>query len=267
MRYWLITLGAAATIGLSACSGSSAPAAPTGAPTPSSASSPTPAAAISPTAAPATPTTIPVTPTVAVSPTAAATPTVESTPTVAATPTPASTPTANAATSGAAVGADEVLRVASAWSRVKSFRIKSDTTGNGQFLGEFVLPDRSHFTITANSQTIEVIRIGPDTYTKINGQWTKQPGVASAITTDPVKLVSDFSASQQAGKKVTKGHTKTVNGVQCQDWIITSASGANESSICIGLQDQLPYQASSANGKAVVDFYDYNAPITINPPI
>jgi hypothetical protein len=262
-QQWIISLGVAATIALSACSGS--PAAPTAAPAAPTAPQPTAAPATAPTSAPTVaPTTAPTTaPTVA--PTVAATPTEEAQPTAAATPNSASvasTPVAG----GPEVQLGDVQKVAQAWSQVKSFRIKSEGGSNAQFAGEFVSPDKSHVTVSSSGQSFEYIEIGTTSYTKINGTWTKHTGTSSDMSFDPNKLVADFNDSKQSGKKVTKGAVETVNGAKCQEWVSTDSDGAS-TSLCVGLDNNLPIQAKSSDGKSVVDFYDYNAPITIQAPI
>lgn len=232
-QQWIISLGVAATIALSACSGS--PAAPTAAPAP---------------------TTVP---------TSAATPTKEAQPTAAATPNSAAvsnTPVAG----GPEVQLGDVQKVAQAWSQVKSFRIKSEGGSDAQFTGEFVSPDKSHVTVSASGQSFEYIEIGTTSYTKINGTWTKHTGTSSNMSFDPNKVVADFNDSKQSGQKVTKGAVETVNGVKCQEWVSTDSDGTS-TSLCVGLDNNLPIQAKSSNGKSVVDFYDYNAPITIQAPI
>ena len=206
------------------------------------------------------PTTAPTT-----APTVAATATTEARPTAAATPNSAAvanTPVAG----GPDVQLGDVQKFVQAWSQVKSFRIKSETGSQSQFTGEFVLPDKSHITVSAGGQTIETIGIGNDSYTKINGTWTKHTGTSNGMSFDPNKMLADFNDSKQSGTKTTKGAVETVNGVKCQEWVSTDTDGT-VNSICIGLDNNLPVQSKSGDGKSVVDFYDYNAAISIQAPI
>lgn len=265
---WFFSLGIASAIALSACSGS--PVTPTTAPasvsSPASGATTAPNATTAPTIVPTTPPTM--APTIApASPTAAATATTAAQPTKAAAATPeasaaASTPAAN----GPSVEAYDVQKVGEAWSKVKSFRIKSEAAGGAQFQGDFVAPDRSHVTVNAAGQNIEIIRIGTDTYTKINGNWTKRSATPTSISADPSKLVADFNNSKQTGATITKGAVISVNGVKCQEWV-SAEPGGTTSTICIGVNDSLPYQVKSGDGKSIIDIYDYNAPITIKAPI
>jgi len=64
-----------------------------------------------------------------------------------------------------------------------------------------------------------------------------------------------------------KGDKKTVNGVRCQDWefAMHSATSGQKGTLCIGLEDHLPYEMTVDN----VDRYsysDYNQPLQFDAP-
>jgi hypothetical protein len=64
-----------------------------------------------------------------------------------------------------------------------------------------------------------------------------------------------------------KGDKKTVNGVRCQDWNFTmhSASSGQRGSVCVGLEDHLPYEMTTDNvGR--YSYTDYNRPIQFDAP-
>lgn len=63
-----------------------------------------------------------------------------------------------------------------------------------------------------------------------------------------------------------KGDKKTVNGVRCREWKIairTAVSGKG-GSVCVGLEDHLPYEMTMDGG--VYTYSDYNRPIQFEAP-
>lgn len=66
-----------------------------------------------------------------------------------------------------------------------------------------------------------------------------------------------------------KGDKKTVNGVRCQQWLVTmkgAPSGLEHDTVCIGLEDHLPYELTVDWLQLRASFSDYNAPITFDVP-
>ena len=64
-----------------------------------------------------------------------------------------------------------------------------------------------------------------------------------------------------------KGDMKTVNGVRCQEWkfAVRTAVLAEDGSMCIGLDDHLPYEMTTKNG-GHYSYSDYNRPIQFEAP-
>jgi hypothetical protein len=64
-----------------------------------------------------------------------------------------------------------------------------------------------------------------------------------------------------------KGDKKTVNGVRCQEWkfAVRTAVVADGGSLCIGLDDHLPYEMTMKNG-GHYSYSDYNRPIEFEVP-
>jgi hypothetical protein len=65
---------------------------------------------------------------------------------------------------------------------------------------------------------------------------------------------------------IGKADKKTVNGVRCQDWQFTmkSSTSGEKGSVCIGLEDHLPYEMIVEGNQY---FYsDYNRPIQFDAP-
>lgn len=64
-----------------------------------------------------------------------------------------------------------------------------------------------------------------------------------------------------------RGDKKTVNGVRCREWKfdVRTALSAQQGSICIGLDDHLPYEMTMGSGGHFT-YSDYNRPIEFEAP-
>ncbi len=66
-----------------------------------------------------------------------------------------------------------------------------------------------------------------------------------------------------------KGDKKTVNGVRCREWLVTmkgGTSGLEHDTVCLGLEDHLPYEMTVDWPRSRSYFSDYNAPIQLDLP-
>src|SRR5205823_4173173 len=66
-----------------------------------------------------------------------------------------------------------------------------------------------------------------------------------------------------------KGDKKTVNGVRCREWLVAmrgAPSGLEHDTVCLGLQDHLPYEMTVDWQASRASFSDYNTPIQIDVP-
>jgi hypothetical protein len=63
-----------------------------------------------------------------------------------------------------------------------------------------------------------------------------------------------------------KGDKKTVNGVRCREWkfAIVTVLSTQRGSVCIGLDDHLPYEMTMDGGH--YSYSDYNRPIQFEAP-
>jgi hypothetical protein len=257
---WLATIGIAAALAVSACSGGG----------PRSSQSSQPAQSASSAAAPTVPptvTTAPPTPTTA--PTVAPSPTEAPAPTEAAT----STPVAQTAPGGPAVEQGDIKAMAQAWASAKSYKmtvVSNDPQNKGTILIEIVRPDRQHTKMTMGGQTFESISIGQDSYLYFNGKWTKTTGKSAStlnIAANPSQTVDQINQGIKEGESLTKGGVSAVDSQPCQEWVFTGKDANSSGTMCIGLANNLPLQFKSADGKWVMKFSDWNASISIEPPI
>jgi len=68
---------------------------------------------------------------------------------------------------------------------------------------------------------------------------------------------------------IQKGDKKTVNGVRCREWKVTMKGGnrgLEHDTICIGLEDRLPYERIVDWDGSRTTFSDYNTAIHIDVP-
>jgi len=64
-----------------------------------------------------------------------------------------------------------------------------------------------------------------------------------------------------------QGDKKTVNGVRCREWKfdVRTALSSQKGSVCIGVDDHLPYEMTTENG-GHYSYSDYNRPIQFEAP-
>lgn len=68
---------------------------------------------------------------------------------------------------------------------------------------------------------------------------------------------------------IQKGDKKIVNGVRCREWLVTlkgGTTGLEHDTVCLGLDDHLPYEMTVDYTQSHSTFADYNAPIPIDMP-
>jgi hypothetical protein len=68
---------------------------------------------------------------------------------------------------------------------------------------------------------------------------------------------------------IQKGDKKTVNGIRCREWLVTlkgGTSGLEHDTVCLGLEDHLPYEMTVDWAHSRSIFSDYNAPIQLDLP-
>jgi hypothetical protein len=66
-----------------------------------------------------------------------------------------------------------------------------------------------------------------------------------------------------------KGDKKTVNGVRCREWLVTMKggySGLEHDTICLGLDDHLPYEMTVDYMHSRTVYSDYNSPFQLELP-
>lgn len=89
--------------------------------------------------------------------------------------------------------------------------------------------------------------------------WSLARGTVSDLLPDMHTMIRHAITSS--------GDKKTVNGVRCREWnfVIKTALSAQQGSLCIGLDDHLPYEMTDESGGHFT-YSDYNHPISIDVP-
>jgi hypothetical protein len=187
--------------------------------------------------------------------------------------TPAPQPTAG----GSTAGLSDFKAVAEAMAAAKSYRMTVTSTSAAQnqagtFQVEVVKPDRFHMKAEMGGQVFESITIGPDNYVKLGDKWTKMtsnllPASAMILNSDPQKILDQIDTTTEVKGSATKGAIDQVDGASCQEWIwIPADTSKTGGSMCIGVNNSLPVQFKTADGKVVAKYTDWNAAIKIEPP-
>jgi hypothetical protein len=68
---------------------------------------------------------------------------------------------------------------------------------------------------------------------------------------------------------IQKGDKKTVNGVRCREWLVTlrgGLRGLEHDTVCVGLEDHLPYEMTVDWENSHTSISDYNTPIRFDLP-
>jgi hypothetical protein len=231
LKYGLSIVGFCLLIGLTACGGG----APTA--TPTSINSSTPAASVVPTIA----------------------------------PTPTLPPTATSTPDSAANPLASLTHAFGGWLSAKSFRAHVNTTTGKtttDSLIEVVMPDRFHFT----NKSSEIIKIGNDFYSKTGTTWRKvtAPQSFDVSFADTRKIQEQLGLSSEqkfVGAEVLDG-TPTL--LYQYVTIVNSPPNTTTTKVWVGAADGLPRKSESLSKSGthtLVLYSDYNANISIDPPI
>lgn len=209
----------------------------------------------------------------------------------AATPKPDAAPAKPAEarpSAGSANPKDDLSTAFANWGSVKTFRAKMTTTGLPDAAGpqertiDVVLPDRLHM----KDPRTEMIKVGGDMWIKLPTGWQKFAQNVDFDLTDPKKFESEIGAStgtRLIGPDVFEGtpclvyeYTTRFTGGQTAvpgkpgDKAASKLPDTYTSKVWIAVADNLPRKVESADpsspAKTTIVYYDYNAPITINPP-
>jgi hypothetical protein len=193
---------------------------------------------------------------------------------------------------GTGSGEKEFQKTLDAMKHVHSFRVAftaNPGTQHSEMLWEVdcnrdIVHQQSHFVDTSHNPPYEMrqdqmIVAGRGYDHKSDGTWVParygyQGGAAKgycsylAQGTDS-NLLPQIATMIRRGI-IQKGDKKTVNGVRCQEWLVTMKggfSGLEHDTVCLGLEDHLPYALAVDWAHSRSSFSDYNAPLQLEVPV
>ena len=201
----------------------------------------------------------------------------------AASASPSTAPSDNGV---ALLPASEILSKAlAAASSAQSVHIKGDITVDSDkiSLDVTVSGENGKGSITAEGQTVELIRVNNDVYMKAGeGFWNmvagddRSPAIASVLKDRWVKVPADEGFAELANLfnpdrllpsagPATKGQTKTINGISAIG--LTDSVDTGEGVIYVATQGEpYPLRLEGPAGEGAIDFTDWNAPVEITAP-
>ena len=190
---------------------------------------------------------------------------------------------------GPSNGDEEFQKSLEAMKQIKSFRatyVASGVSSHMQTLwevdcGQVIVHQQSQNSQTGGDSTFEMkedeLSVGTQRYRRDgNGSWENAgtmlgdrdsakwhcdrvaQGTANDLLPDMLTMVHHATTE--------KGDKKTVNGVRCREWKFDSrtAMSTTQGSVCLGLEDHLPYEMTMAGGR--YSYSDYNRPIQFDVP-
>lgn len=149
-----------------------------------------------------------------------------------------------------------------------SFRITADTVGAGEPIRvviEYVKPDRIR---EALGEHAEIISIGAQAYMKgAHGPWQRSAAFANLAGEAKKNLIG---TALLAGSQITQTGPGTLPGVPTVTYRVTRTDDGvqNTTTYWLDLHTHLPVRAElTARGHRIsTTTYQYNLPLTINPP-
>lgn len=189
---------------------------------------------------------------------------------------------------GPSSGDEEFQKSLDAMKQIKSFRATYIAGGSSSHLqtlwevdcNRIIVHQQSHDAgAGANSYEMreDELSVGTQRYTRdSNGSWENAgtmlgdrdsakwhcdrvaQGTANDLLPDMITMVHHASTE--------KGDKKTVNGVRCREWKfdMRTAISTTQGSVCLGVDDHLPYEMTLAGG--TFSYSDYNRPIQFDVP-
>jgi len=162
--------------------------------------------------------------------------------------------------------------------KLKTYRMKIAATGQPEaIVMEKVNPDRTRMIIQAQGVSMETIVVGNETRTRMSGTgmpagspagWQCQPAQAQAgprgSAPDPTKAKGEVTVSRLADA--------TIDGAKTRGYQYTMKSDGPpvQSRVFVLVDRSLPRRTevldNSGNVESTFDYYDFNAPITIDLP-
>ncbi|HTS37241.1 MAG TPA: hypothetical protein VMH04_16310 [Candidatus Solibacter sp.] len=188
-------------------------------------------------------------------------------------------------------GEKEFQKTLDAMKQVHSFRVAFAGSPGANLHNEFLWEidcdrDLAHFqqriVQKATDPPLETNRDevhagGRDYERKPDGSWTQGQYVTSGSARqfctnlaqgDDSNVLPQIATMIHRGI-IQKGDKKTVNGVRCREWLVTMKGGyrgLEHDTVCIGLDDHLPYELTVDWENSRTSYSDYNNSIRFDLP-
>ena len=195
-------------------------------------------------------------------------------------------------TPGNGSGEKELKKALEAIKQVRSVRIATvaDPTGtqHSEINWDLVCAQdayryRWHLTLTDPEHPSEVnedeIHVGSTKYQrKPDDSWqahqypqgvTAASAICSRLAQGTENRMFPDIATMVRRAIIQKGDKKSVNGVRCREWLITMKggfSGLEHDTLCLGVDDHLPYEMTVDYDHSRTTFTDYNSAFQIDLP-
>lgn len=192
---------------------------------------------------------------------------------------------------GPGSGEKEFQKTLEAMKQVHSFRVAYSATSPSQRNEMLWEVDCDHDVLHHQMRLVQT-RLNPARETTLNetnvggrefeqksdGSWSEhrdQDGSGSAkrycgalAQGNDVNLMPPVATMIRRGI-IQKGDKKTVNGVRCREWLVTmkgASSYLEHDTVCIGLEDHLPYETTVDWAHSRASFSDYNTALKLEVP-
>ena len=185
---------------------------------------------------------------------------------------------------------EEFQRTLDAMKQVKSFRGSYIQTGSGTHserlwevdCNRVMVHQQSHDAQSNSDSPFEIkeedLLVGDQRYSRDgNGSWESNGYAGDRYSAkwycnniargEPTDLLPDM-LTMLRHSMAEPGGKKTVNGVRCREWKFATrtALSAQGGSVCLGVDDHLPYEMTTQDGASTFSYSDYNKPVPIDAP-
>jgi hypothetical protein len=157
--------------------------------------------------------------------------------------------------------------VASAFEKflaAKTWRTRM-SAGGGTIVTEHVAPDRFHVTIAQGNTSTEIYLIGRQTWMRTTSGCTRTPG--GVAMRNPREMMEHGADTVITASRLGPA---TIDGTATQGYaLIVEAQGTTtREKLYVANATGYPrrLEIEAAQGATVIDYFDFNAPITINDP-
>jgi len=193
---------------------------------------------------------------------------------------------------GTGSGEKDFQKTLDAMKQVHSFRVASSANPNSNLHNELLVEvDCDHDILHRHWKVVQSNVNPPSVMDQDN---TYVAGKAYDHKSDGTWLPAQYSSAGQSAKGycnmlaqgsdsyllpeistmirrgiIQKGDKKTVNGVRCREYLVTIRGGTHgleHDTLCVGVDDHLPYEMTTDWDNSRSSYSDYNTPIRIDLP-